>query len=252
MIDLSLGVIDPRCRAPTRPGRGRVEPRFGLYPEPAGDVGLRVLLGARIDEPVERIGITCGASGALAAALASRREFGEVLIPCPGYAGYRRLVSVLGVPWHGYALTLDESPARSVHRALETRTGAATLVVADPGNPLGTAMSEDEVQGIVRQAADRGVTVILDQAYHGLVFDGPRDSARLRCRDGAICISSLSKGAGLAGLRLGYVCADESVLDPLMEIHSALTFGVSMSSQSIAREWLDGFEDTGCARERGC
>jgi len=95
-------------------------------------------------------------------------------------------------------------------------TGATrAIAVCHPHNPMGTLLSPDEVREIARFAASRRITVISDEVWSDVVLDGrPFESfsAHAGARDGlhAWVVYGLSKGYGLAGLRIGAVIAPDA------------------------------------------
>lgn len=89
------------------------------------------------------------------------------------------------------------------------------IAVCHPHNPMGTLLSPEEVRAIARFAADRRMTVISDEVWSDVVLDGrPFESfaAHAGGRDGlqAWVVYGLSKGYGLAGLRIGAVIAPDA------------------------------------------
>src|SRR3954470_20059423 len=88
----------------------------------------------------QRIAVTSGASGGLLTAIALYVDAGdEVLVPDPGYPGYRHFVRA----FEGVARPLAVSAAESFHPTLEMvraawRPRTKALLVGSPSNPTGT------------------------------------------------------------------------------------------------------------------
>ncbi len=132
--------------------------------------------------PIVTVGLTHGLS--IIADLFISPET-VVVLPAPFWGNYkqifglRRGAAVVGFPAYdgdrfraeGYAEALDELPR-----------GAAMVVLNFPSNPGGYSPSEAEraqiVEGLVAAAQKRRVLVLVDDAYHGLVYDAeiPRRS----------------------------------------------------------------------------
>ena len=119
-----------------------------------------------------RIAVTAGASGALLLTMAlyvDRDD--EVLVPDPGYPGYRHIVRAFeGRPralnvdaGAGFQPTLD-----AVARAWGPRT--VGLLLGSPANPCGTLIAPDELRRIAEFIAVRGGVLIVDEIYQGLVY----------------------------------------------------------------------------------
>jgi len=161
----------------------------------------------RLGAPVEpaRVAVTAGASGALLLVAALYVDAGdEVLVPDPGYPGYRHIVRAFeGVPralpvgvGSGFQPTLE-----AVRAAWGPRT--IGLLLGSPSNPAGTVIARDELERIATFIAARGGVLIVDEIYQGLVYDAaPRSAADL---DGeVVLVNSFSKYFCMTGWRLGW------------------------------------------------
>ena len=163
-----------------------------------------------VEVPASRIIITTGASGALLLAIGALIDPGdEVLMADPGYPCNRNFVRVMGgVPAEipvgaesGYQL-LPEMVAR--HWSPKTKA----VMVASPSNPTGTLMPEDALRAIAALARARGGALIVDEIYHGLVYDGEYTTA-LKLSGDVFVINSFSKYFNMTGWRLGWIVVPE-------------------------------------------
>jgi aspartate/methionine/tyrosine aminotransferase len=163
-----------------------------------------------VEVPPSRILVTTGASGALMLACAALVNPGdEVLLADPGYPCNRHFVRALeGVP---RAVPVDAvsdyqlTPAH-LERSWSART-IATLV-ATPSNPTGTLVSTERLSAMSEFARERGGTLIVDEIYHGLVYEGDYTTA-IAFTDEAFVINSFSKYFNMTGWRLGWMVAPE-------------------------------------------
>ncbi|HEV7820643.1 MAG TPA: pyridoxal phosphate-dependent aminotransferase [Burkholderiales bacterium] len=159
-----------------------------------------------VEIPASRIIITSGASGALLLAIGVLIDAGdEVLMADPGYPCNRNFVRMMGgVPAEvpvGAESAYQLLPSM-VERHWTSRTKA--VMVASPSNPTGTLMPEASLRGIANIARERGGAVIVDEIYHGLVYDGDYTTA-LKQGDGLFVINSFSKYFNMTGWRLGWM-----------------------------------------------
>ena len=159
-----------------------------------------------VDVPASRIIITSGASGALLLAIAVLINPGdEVMMADPGYPCNRNFVRMMGgVPAEipvgaesDYQLLPDK-----VERHWNARTRA--VMVASPSNPTGTLMPENSMRAIAALSASRGGVMIVDEIYHGLVYDGDYTTA-LAFSEDVFVINSFSKYFNMTGWRLGWM-----------------------------------------------
>lgn len=149
-----------------------------------------------------RVAITMGSSPALFLAIISHIEPGdEVLITDPHYACYPQIIKIAG----GVPLTLriyeDEGyqiDATRLEKAITDRTRA--ILINSPANPTGALLTDE----VMRNISGRGLYVISDEIYHGLVYSG-RARSILEFTENACVVNGFSKYYSMTGWRLGYL-----------------------------------------------
>jgi aspartate/methionine/tyrosine aminotransferase len=158
-----------------------------------------------------RVAVTPGASGGLLLALALYVDPGdEILVPDPGYPGYRHLVRA----FEGVARALALSPQSAFQPTLDMVRAAwgprtRGLVLGSPSNPTGTLIARAELERIARFVAERGGVLIADEIYQGLVYGEPPSSA-LGLPGEVVLVNSFSKYFCMTGWRLGWVVLPEA------------------------------------------
>src|SRR4029079_8259996 len=126
----------------------------------------------RVSVPVERVVVTSGASVGLLTVAALYFDAGdEVLVPDPGYPGYRYFVRA----FEGRARALPVGPAENFQPTLAMGRAAwgertKALVLGSPSNPTGTLIARDELAAIAAFIAGRGGVLIVDEIYQGLAY----------------------------------------------------------------------------------
>ncbi len=200
-----------------------------------GAVELRSHLGARYKIDPHRIHITNGATSAIAFACAAIIQSGdEVLVESPNYEPlYRNPVELGGTVKmlerlfeKGWQADLEE-----LERKISRHTRAVLLT--NTHNPTGIATSPEKMLTIGQIARDHGAHVIVSETYQDNLFKG----APVSCvgqGENFVAIGSLSKVYGLGGLRIGWLVADEAVINKVRQISDYLAGGVSTPSQTIA------------------
>lgn len=106
----------------------------------------------------------------------------------------------------GYDHDLQLDTDRMIQQ-IDDRT--ALVILANPNSPTGTAITETLVMQILTKAAMHRVPVMIDEAYYG--FCRITAEPLMSEFDNLIVTRSLSKVAGLAGLRIGYAMAHPEV-----------------------------------------
>jgi aspartate/methionine/tyrosine aminotransferase len=153
-----------------------------------------------------RIAITSGASGGLLLTLALYVNPGdEVLVPDPGYPGYRHMVRA----FEGAARPLKVSPASGFQPTLEAVRAAwgrrtKGLLLGSPSNPTGTVIARTELEKIARFVAERRGVLVVDEIYQGLTYAEPPATA-LGLPGEVAVVNSFSKYFCMTGWRLGWV-----------------------------------------------
>src|SRR5437868_11804683 len=161
----------------------------------------------------ERIAITAGASGGLLTTLALYVDPGdEVLVPDPGYPGYRHFVRA----FEGRARTLVVSASSNFQPTLEMvraawRPRTKGVLLGTPSNPTGTLIAAEELQKIAGFVAERGGVLLVDEIYQGLVY-GSEPRTALGLEGEVVVINSFSKYFCMTGWRLGWVVMPERAM----------------------------------------
>jgi aspartate/methionine/tyrosine aminotransferase len=189
--------------------------------------------GARIAP--SRIAVTAGASGGLLTAAALYVDAGdEVLVPDPGYPGYRHFVRA----FEGVAKTLPVDSQTNFQPTLDMVRAAwgpktKGLLLGSPSNPTGTLIDEKELKGIAGFIAERGGVLLVDEIYQGLVYGAqPWSAAGLPGE--VVLINSFSKYFCMTGWRLGWVVLPERAVRGFEKLSQHLFISAPSAAQHAA------------------
>jgi len=185
--------------------------------------------------PASRIVITPGASGALQLVLAVLLNPGDqVLLTDPGYPCNRHLVRMAGGEALSMPVTAESDFQPTVQQVTETWTPrSAALLLATPANPTGTLMSPEAMQTVFSEVERRNGCLIVDEIYHGLVYEQHAPTA-LALSDQIFVVNSFSKYFGMTGWRLGWLVAPESYVPQLDKLSQNLFLAASTPAQYAA------------------
>ncbi len=182
-----------------------------------------------------RVAVTPGASGGLLLAMAALfNPEDEVLMADPGYPCNRHFARLLGVRPRSLPVGPEcrfQLTAESVAKGWTKRTRG--VLVANPGNPAGTAISMEELQGILAVVQQHDGWLIVDEIYHELVYGATLPSAA-GLGDRVIVISSFSKYFLMTGWRLGWMVAPDAVMPALDKLAQNLFLSPATISQHAA------------------
>jgi histidinol-phosphate aminotransferase len=108
------------------------------------------------------------------------------------------------------------------------------VFVCNPNNPTGTAVRRAELEKFV-EAVPEHTLVVLDEAYREFVTDPdvPDGLEIMRGRPNVAVLRTFSKAWGLAGIRVGYLIAEDPAVAEAVSKTRA-PFSVSMLAQAAA------------------
>ena len=160
-----------------------------------------------------------GSEGLMASALALYNPGDEVLVPNPGfvlYAPHARLMGATPVPYslrerRGFLPDLAE-----LERLVTRRTSA--IVVNSPSNPTGGVFPSKVVDQLVDFAERHDLTIVSDEVYEEIVYDGAFASFWGRT-DRVVIVNSFSKTLAATGWRIGYLVAPRPLALELNKMH---------------------------------
>lgn len=162
----------------------------------------------------QRIVITPGASGALLLALGALLEQGEsLMLADPGYPCNRNFAWFLNAEVQ--SVPVDASTEYQLNAELIAQHWQAetkAVLLASPSNPTGTIIKAEELARIIQAVKTKSAHVIVDEIYHGLVYDTQVATA-LSVDDDVFVINSFSKYFGMTGWRLGWMVVPEKFID---------------------------------------
>jgi aspartate/methionine/tyrosine aminotransferase len=211
------------------------------YTATLGIPALREAIAAHYEKkfakkiPSERIAVTAGASGGLLTAAALYVNPGdEILVPDPGYPGYRHFVRA----FEGAAKTLAVSGASNFQPTLEMVKAAwgprtKGLLLGSPSNPTGTLVSAKDLFAIAAFIADRGGVLLVDEIYQGLVY-GEEPWTALDFPGEVVLINSFSKYFCMTGWRLGWVVLPGAAVRSFEKLAQHLFISAPAAAQHAA------------------
>lgn len=188
-----------------------------------------------VDVSAQRIVITPGASGALLLALGALLEQGEsLMLADPGYPCNRNFAWFLNAEVQSVPVEADtdyQLTAELIAQHWQKPTKAVLL--ASPSNPTGTIIKADELKRIIQTVKQKSGHVIVDEIYHGLVYDTQVPTA-LSINSDVFVINSFSKYFGMTGWRLGWMVVPEKFIGIIDRLAQNLFLAASTLAQHAA------------------
>lgn len=184
------------------------------YTETRGAPALRKAVAAEYPGASEdEIFVHAGAEeGILNLCLALLESGDRVIVNSPCYQSLAEIPRALGCevsPWEWRAedgrWRLDPDDLKAL-----TRSGPPPrlIVLNVPHNPTGGLLTREEFDEVVETARGAGAVVLMDEVYRRLERDESRRLPSIRdAYENGVALDVLSKHAGLAGLRVGWLAS---------------------------------------------
>ncbi len=152
----------------------------------------------------------------------------EVLTSAGSFIGIYVLANSRGVKLRQIPLRNYGYDLVAIAEAISPKT--KIIYLANPNNPTGSSFSRTDFDHFYQQVPDN-VLVIMDEAYFEFAAEVPDYPDSLQYRyDNVITLRTFSKAYGLAGIRIGYGLAEESLIASLMKVK--LPFEPSIPAQA--------------------
>lgn len=210
------------------------------YTETAGHPLLRAEIARQYAATGEDGVTVCGGGAAEALFLLAHALLGpgdHAVVVWPAFESLHRIAPALGAEVtpveldaaDGWRLDLD-----AVRAALRPSTRA--LFVNFPHNPTGALPTRAEFGALVELAAEAGVTLVSDEVYRHLEFDG-QDTLPAACDldERAVSVGVMSKAYALAGLRVGWMATrNRELLEATRQLKDYTTVCASAPAEILS------------------
>lgn len=200
------------------------------YPDPAS-TALRTAIGERFALEPEQIVCGTGSDELLNLIAMGYAGIGDAIIHVKyGFAVYEIATRKVGAE---VVIAPDADYGTDVDALLAMVTPNTRLVfIANPNNPTGTMMSDDEVARL-HAGLPSDTLLVLDQAYGEYrEDDGPAAFDLARQHDNVLITRTFSKIYGLAAERIGWAYGQPHLIDTLNRIRGP--FNVTSAGQAAA------------------
>lgn len=187
----------------------------------------------------EEVLVHAGAEeGILNLCLATVKAGDHVVVNFPCYQSLAEIPRALGAavdPWpyriegEGWRLDPEE-----LHRLLRPKT--RLVILNSPHNPTGALMGRAEFDRVVELCREAGALLLVDEVYRYLERDEARRlPAACEAYENGISLNVLSKSAGLAGLRIGWLATKRrDILDEVALVKDYNSICASGPSELLA------------------
>lgn len=197
------------------------------YTMPIGMLELRQALAENISaatglqiDPSRNVIVTPGSdSGLLYAMMPFLEEGDEVMVPDPSYPSNfldPKLLGAVTVPVPLYEEDNYQPRVEEFRKRLTPKT--KMVLISHPNNPTTTVFRRESMEALCQFIVENDLILVSDQAFQDHIYDGiefvhPATLPGMWERTLTVC--SISKGIGLSGFRIGYIYANDVIMDTL-------------------------------------
>lgn len=188
-----------------------------LYPDP-DSTALRRAVATRHGLAVDEVFVGNGSDEVLAHAFFAffQQQGAPLLFPDITYSFYKVYCGLYGIPCETVAL--DENLRVDVEGfARRAEQPVAGVVIANPNAPTGEGLGLDAIERLLQLHPQR--LVLVDEAY--VDFGGASALSLVGRYPNLLVVQTLSKSRSLAGLRVGFACAQRPVIEALERVKNS-------------------------------
>jgi len=189
--------------------------------------------------------VTAGSiEGITATILAITSPRDEIIIPEPTYTSYREVITLAGCVPIFVPLNEEKGWAFEISKYEEAITPKTKAIFyCNPNNPTGTVYSKEQLLELAELAKKHDLYLISDEVYKDFIFEKKERIFSLaeipELRKRLIRLFSFSKSYAMTGWRIGYLSADEKVLNEILKVHDSLVTCAPVVSQYAAMGALE-------------
>ncbi len=221
-------------------------------PELREEIVKKLKRDNNIDANASQIIVTVGAIEGLAASVMAVIDPGdEVILPTPTYSTHITQVKLASgkpilvplIEKDNFALDID-----AIKNAITSKTKA--ILFCTPNNPTGTVFPEKTLKELAKLALGYNLMLITDEAYEYFTYDNNKHfsiASIPEMKKYVITNYTFTKTYAMTGWRIGYVHADEEMIEQINKVHIPYSICTTVASQYAAIAALKGSQD--CIKE---
>lgn len=202
------------------------------YPVDRSDE-LRNKLAQGLGKKPEEILLGNGSSELIELVMKAYLEAGETVVSfSPTFSMYRHYTIIHKGAYKDYPLEGMEKLNVEGFIDFVKKEKAKIVIISNPNNPTGTLFPKEDILKIISSV---DAMVVLDEAY--IEFAEEQKGDNTREFKNLVVLRTFSKALGLAGIRLGYMIADEEIIGYINSVRSP--YNVNTLTQSAGIKALE-------------
>ena len=231
--------------------------QIAIYPEYSGlrEAMAKSLNSKKTSAPVEpeQIGLFNGVDAAIHAIFHAYGDRGDQLLtttPTFGYyapCAHMQGMKIAEIPYEGQNFSF---PTKKIQKALREKK-PKLLLICNPNNPTGTKLSPTKILELAEHAPH--TLVVIDELYEAFTGGSVMPTIDFEKTPNLVVLRSLSKTAGLAGLRIGFAIGTKDVVGKIIRVtgpYDVNSFAVTAALATLQdQSYIDAYvEEVSLAR----
>jgi len=222
---------------------------FSIYPEYSGlrEALIDNLAIKKLSQSLKpsQIGIFNGVDSAINAIFHSYGQPGDLLLSTTPTFGYyepcaqMQGMEILPIPYERESFDFPWQKINSILLTGKPRI----LLICNPNNPTGTRLSPEKILTLAK--ASPTTLIVIDELYEAFSGDSILPIVNFNITPNILVLRSLSKTAGLAGLRIGFAIGNSTIIEQVNRVtgpYDVNSFAVTAAFAALAdQDYIDQY-----------
>jgi aspartate aminotransferase len=211
------------------------------YSSSYGELKLRQKIAEVHGVQAENVVITPGSKwGIFATMFLMLKDGGNVIIPTPYWTAYDLIANSLGAKTKLLRTELENDwkvDLDKLEKIIDKET--RMIVLNNPNNPTSKVMDAETLDGIVRLANKKGITILSDEVYATIAFTKTKSILDYDKDCKHVLSNGFSKTFTMTGWRIGYIIANKMLVDKITKLNQITINNVPVFIQDAALKGLE-------------
>ncbi len=151
----------------------------------------------------------------------------HILTPSPGFVIYGPHAKLAGGTFTDYKMSGPDFQPDLEDIKSKITPATKAIIVNNPSNPTGSILNEETFKGLLDIAEDNDLTIVSDEVYDSFIYEGKHLSF-LPHLDRSIVVGGFSKMMAVTGWRMGFLMANEGIMEDLIKMQYHLCASPNM------------------------
>ena len=194
---------------------------------------------------IDQVGVFNGVDAAIHSIFHAYGDRGNQLVttsPTFGYytpCAHMQGMEIISIPYVGVEMRF---PLQRVKNAVKKHK-PKLLLICNPNNPTGTRLEPQKIMELA--AISPNTLIVVDELYEAFTGDSVLPIVDFNKAQNLLILRSLSKTAGLAGLRIGFAIGNSDVIDKISRVtgpYDVNSFAVTAALAALKdQDYIDAY-----------